>query len=221
MRKILLYDNCKETLIQHPNRVFLKDGEFAEYAYAKYDIMPASTCNFLIKIEIYKRYNLHYQPINFWEDFTFTMDLPVYVTRVVLLSDLTYNYLCRFDSLSNYAKRKHIAKDEILATIRALENIKEKYSQLTTRCFLPQRLWKLMKTCFFVVCSVLRYEKIIIPAFTNRELRDIMAYPISLPAVCSFRQMRIRHIALYLLGIMPSSLSVFMMKLFAKQKGLI
>ena len=221
MRKVLLYDNNKEILIQHPDRVFLKDGEFAEYAFAKYDAMPASTCNFLIKLDVYKNNDLHYQPINFWEDFTFTLDLPAYVTRVVLLPDLTYNYLCRFASLSNYDQRDHIAKQEILTTMRALEKLKERSHLLANMPCFPQRMLKLMKTCFFIVSTILRNEKIISPSFSNQELRDFMIYPISLSKVCSFRQMRLQHFSFYLLGLMSPSLSLLFMKLLAKRKGLI
>lgn len=221
MRKVLLYDNNKEILIRHPNRVFLEEDEFAKYAFAKYDAMPASTCNFLIKLNVYKLNDLHYQPINYWEDFTFTMDLPAYVTRVVLLPDITYNYLCRFASLSNYAQRDRIAKEELLSTMRALEKMKESSYIFANRSFFPLRMWKLMKTCFFVVSTVLRNEKIIIPPFSNHELRDIMVYPISLSKVCSFQQMRMRNLLLYMLGLMPPTLSVYLMKLLAKQKGLV
>ena len=220
MRKILLYDNNKEILIQHPKRIFLKENEFAEYAFNQYDVMPASTCNFLIKLDVYRENNLKYQPINYWEDFTFTMDLPAYVTRVVLLPDLTYNYLCRSDSMSNYTKREYIKKEEILATMQAVKNLKARSNQLADRLYFPQRMWKLMITCFFVVCSVLRNEKAITPSFTNRELRDFMIYPIPLLKVCSFHHWRMRHLALYMLGQLPSSLSIVIMRMLAQCKGL-
>lgn len=221
MRKIMLYDNNKEILVQHPEHIFLKENEFAEYAFKQYDAMPASTCNFLIKLDVYRENNLKYQPINYWEDFTFTMDLPAYVTRVVLLPDLTYNYLCRSDSMSNYTKREHIKKEEILTTMRAVENLKARSSQLENRVYFPQRMWKLMMTCFFIICSVLRNEKAITPSFTNRELRDFMIYPIPLSKVCSFRQWRMRHLAFFMLGQLPSSLSIVIMRVLAQRKGLI
>ena len=221
MRKVLLYDNGKEIHIKHPAKVFLGENEFAEYAYSRYDAMPASTCNFLIRMDVYRQNNLQYQPINYWEDFTFTMDLPAYVNRVVLLPDLTYNYLCRFDSLSNYAMRDHISKDEILTTMRAISNLKSRSEQLSDRTYFSQRMWKLMMTCFYVVCSVLRNEKLITPSFSKRELRDFMQYPIPFSAICSFPKWRLKHFALYLLGVMPSTLSVMFVKFVAKRKGLI
>lgn len=221
MRKVLLYDNNKEILVQLPNRVFLKENEFAEYAFGQYGAMPASTCNFLIKKDVYQQNNLHYQPINYWEDFTFTMDLPAYVSRVVLLPDLTYNYLCRSDSMSNYAQRSHIAKEEILTTMRAVSNLKERSSLLADRVYFPLRMWKLMMTCFYVVCSVFRNEKVISPSFTDKELRDFMIYPISLGQIYSFRRWRWRNLALSSFGKMPASLSVFLMRILAKCKGLI
>lgn len=221
MRKVLLYDNMKEIHIQHPYKVFLNTDEFAQYAFSEYGIMPASTCNFLIKLNVYRKNNLHYLPINYWEDFTFTMDLPAYVTRVVLLPDMTYNYLCRTDSMSNYAKREHIDKAEILATMGAVSEIKLHSYQLVDRTYFSQRMWKLMMTCFYVVCSVLRNKDIITPSFSCRELRDFMKYPIPLTTVLSFRKWRIRHIILYLLGVLPAIMSISLIKMIAKRKGLV
>lgn len=221
IRRVLLYDNNKEILIRHPDRVFLKENEFAEYAFSEYGIMPASTCNFLIKLDVYRNNNLHYQPINYWEDFTFTMDLPTFVTRVVLLSDLTYNYMCRTESLSKFSQRNHIKKDEILLTMRAITNLKDRSGQLVDRIFFSQRMWKVMMTCFYVVCSILRKEKIIAPSFAKSELRDFMKYPISLSMVCSFKKWRMRHLALFMIGELPASLSIFLIRMMAKRKGLL
>lgn len=221
MRKVLLYDDNKEILVQLPARVFLKENEFAEYAFSRYGAMPASTCNFLIKLDVYKQNNLHYQAINYWEDFTFTIDLPAYVNRVVLLPDVTYNYLCRSDSLSNYSQRTYISKDEILTTMRAVDNLKARSNLLKKRVYYPQRMWNLMMTCFYVVCSVIRNETIISPSFTNSELRNFMVYPISLSEVFSFRQWRLRHLILFMLAKFPASLSIIFVRILAKYKGLI
>lgn len=40
-----------------------------------------------------KRNSLRVAPVGYGEDYTFTVDLPTYVNRVVLLPDITYSYI--------------------------------------------------------------------------------------------------------------------------------
>lgn len=211
----------KKTPQPKPFKVFTKEDEWPSYVYSDYDILPSSTCNFLISVDIYRKYHLRHLPINFWEDHTFTMDLPTYITRAVLLPDITYYYYFRNGSLSNFQKRLHIDKKEIQTTINAMSWVKMNSDRICYKPYFSLRMKKVMMTCFYIVCSILRNEKIISPSFTNKELQDIMIYPISFVTVCCFRQWRLQHIALFLLGRIPSSLSVFLIKMVAKYKGFI
>ena len=221
MRKILLYENNRQEDMPLPSKVFTKPDEYAEYVYQRYDMMPATTCNFLIKLEVYQKNDLHYQPINFWEDFTFTMDLPTYVTRVVLLPDITYNYYCRTGSLSNYQMRTHIAKSEIQQTIDAVGRIKQHSSRIMDKPYFGKRMYKVMLTDFYVVCSILKHQAITEPAFTTSEIRNVMRSPLSLRKTLCLPQWKFRNLFLYLLGILPPFLSVAIMKQIGRRRGLI
>ncbi len=211
----------KHTLFQYPSLVFLKEDEFATRVYSDYGFLQAQTWNFLIKRDIYLKNNIRHKAVNFWEDFTTTIDLPNYITRAVLLPDITYYYFCRYGSLSNYNQREHIDKAEIVMTMNAMEEVKQNSERFRTRPYFPMRMYKVMMTCFYVVCSALQNEKVISPSFTAKELRACMAYPFSFATVCSFRKWRARHLCLYLLSVMPASLFVGLVRIIGKRKGLI
>ncbi len=211
----------KRTPFQYPRLVFLKEDEFATRVYSDYGFLQAQTWNFLIKREIYLKNNIRHKAVNFWEDFTTTIDLPNYITRAVLLPDITYFYYCRYGSLSNYSQRDHIDKAEIEMTMNAMEEVKQNSERFRSKPYFPMRMYKVMMTCFYVVCSALQNEKIISPPFTAKELRACMAYPIPLTAICSFRTCRIRHLLLYLLSVMPAPLFVRLVRMMGKRKGLI
>jgi len=112
----------RRSQFKYPDVHFLNENEFADRVYSDYGFLQASTWNFLIKKDIYIKNNLRHKPVNYWEDFSITIDLPTYVTRVVLLSDVTYFYYCRYGSLSNFNKRSRITKSEIQKTIDAMEH---------------------------------------------------------------------------------------------------
>lgn len=217
MEKVLLYDNGRRVKnADYSYKVFLHENEFASWVYEKYDRIQASTCNFLIKRDVFINNGIQFLPINYWEDFTTTMDLPTYVSRVVMLPNVTYHYMCRLGSLSNYHHRYRISKEEILQTMNAVAIIKDNSERLLHKPYFSNRMLKVMKTCFYVCCTVLRNWTIIDPRFKKQELRDFMRYPVSLFAVNP-----IVHLPFYVLGIFPSSVSVCLMKMMGKMKHLI
>ncbi len=215
MRIEQLNGETKEIPVVYPSLQFSKEDEWPTYVYREYNGIQAMTWNFLIDIDIYRTNNLRHKPINFWEDFTFTMDLPTYITRAVLLPDVTYYYYCRSGSLSNYDYRKHIDKQEIVITANAVEEIKAQTDRLRNKSYFPRRMYKLMVTCFYIVCIVFRYRNIISPSFTNKELHDMMRSPLTLREILHFRQARMLNLILYLFWILPPSISVCAMRLTA------
>ena len=155
MDKVLLYEDGRRFHYRsYPTSCFLEEDEFANYVYRQYDGIQASTCNFLIDLNVYRSNGLKYKAINYWEDFTTTMDLPTYIRRAVLLSDVTYDYLCRADTLSNYQKRDVIEKAEIEKTMRAISEIKANSDRIRHKNYFAKRCYKLMMTCFYINCTI-------------------------------------------------------------------
>lgn len=222
MEKVLLYDNgrCLKN-IDFDYHLFLHEDEFATWAYEKYDRIQATTCNFLIKLDVYRQNGIHYKPINYWEDFTTTMDLPTYVTRVVMLPDVTYHYMCRSGSMSNYQQRDRIQKREILQTMQAVEMIKNNSERIKHKPFFSKRMLKVMMTCFYVCCTILNNWDKVSPRFEKQELRDFMHYPVSLGRILSYKANYWTHLMLYIIGVLPPSFSVAIMRIVGKSKGLL
>lgn len=205
----------------YPDRQFFGPDEFAAYVYRQYDGIQAMVWNILIDINVYRDNNLHHLPISYWEDFVFIMDLPTYVTRVVLLPNVTYFYYCRFGSLSNFQKRQRIEKREIEDIIGAMRTLKQNSQRIQNKPYFPRRMLKVMMTCYYVVCDILHNEEVIAPPFSRREIRDVMRWPLSLNEVLRFRHAIAPNLLLYLFSILPPAVSVWLMRLVGKCKGLV
>ncbi len=203
----------------YPSRQFLKENEYALWVYRKYEGIQAMVWNILFDIDVYRKNGLRHQPITYWEDFTFTMDLPTYVTRVVLLPDITYYYYCREGSASNFQKRSHIEKGEIETTVNAMMAVKGNSQRIKQKPYFPLRMLKVMTTCFYIVCNILHNAAIVSPPFSNSELRHIMQSPITLCDVLRFRMARLQNLVLYIMGALPPSLSVWLMRQIGRKKG--
>lgn len=198
---------------QFASMQFVNEDEFASWAYNAYDNLPAMTWNFLIDINIYRKNSLRYQPVNYWEDFTMTMDLPTYIIRAVLLPEITYRYYCRYDSASKFQKRDQIDKQEILKTISAMAEVKKHSERLKDKPYFPQRMLKVMKTHFFMCQSILRNRSFISPSFTACEIRDIMRSPLSFAETLMLKGFRTNNLIFYSLGMLPPAVSVALMKM--------
>ena len=220
--RIELFDEqMKRTEYRYPSTLFLKEHEFSDYVYTKFDNLQATTWNFLIKINVLRKYNLRFESIRYWEDFTFTMDLPTFITRAVLLHDITYFYYCRYGSLSNFQERSYIDKSEIMATVRVMNEVKAKSDRLRNKPYFHKRMMKVMKTLLYMACTILKDEKVISPSFSNREIRDLMHSPLSLFDILKMKGWRVRNLTLYLLGVLPPAVSVSLIRRFGKKKGII
>ena len=221
MEKMLVYDHNKRIRnAQYPLMTFLKENEFADYVYRQYDGIQASSCNFLIKVEIYRKNHIRYQPVNYWEDMTMTIDLPCYISRAVLLPDVTYLYVCRENTLSNYQQRSMISKPEIEKTIQAMKVVKDSSYRLKEKPYFHKRMCKVMMTQFYMTCSILKNERIISPAFTKREIRDVMKSPLSFVETCMLGW-RVKNLFLYTLGVLPPFLTVALIRIIARRRGLL
>ena len=214
-------DSAKHIPCRYPSLQFLQENAFAAYVYRKYDGIQAMTWNFLIDIDVYRKNNLHHLPINYWEDFTFTMLLPTYITRAVLLSDITYYYCCRSGSLSHFQQRDHIGKQEIQTVVSALEVVKRACRRSMDKPYFAKLYNKVMMTDLYVVCTILRNRRVVSPRFTNHEIREVMKSPLTFREVLSLKTWRWRNLALWLLSVLPSAVSVALVRVVGKMKGLV
>lgn len=197
-----------KAVYQYPSLQLLGDDQLASFAYRKYAGIQASACNYLVRTSLLRKNNLRFIQSNYWEDFVFTFDLVTYVSRAVLLSDITYSYLCRENSLSHYQQRRQISKDEVMNNVHSIEYLKRSSSVLLNKVYFPNRCFNIMMTDFYMACHILKRRNDIAPSISNREIKAILSCPVSFCQICAFRQSRLRNMALFLLGKLPPSLCV-------------
>ena len=211
----------ERNVYQYPCLQLLEKDELANFAYRKYGGIQASSCNYLVKTSVLRKNHLRFIDTNYWEDLVFTFDLVTYISRAVLLPDITYTYLCRENSLSHYQQRKNISKDEIMKNVHSIEHLKETTANLINKVYYPNRCYNIIMTDFYIACNILKRRKDIIPTISNREIQLIMRHPATWEQICAFRQSRSKNMLLYMMGKMPSSICVATIWTLGKLKKLI
>ena len=210
----------ERSLFQYPKMFFDNADACADFAYQRYAGFQASACNFLVKLSLIRQNSLRFFKSDFWEDMVFTLTLVTMAKRVVLLPDITYTYLCRENSLSNSWHHDQIPKEKIIQYFEAVELLKQGKEQLCQKSYYPNRCYIAMMSDIYIVCNVLKKQCYIVPAFTNEELHRYLCHPAKLLEILSFKQRLAQNMLLYLLGKIPSGITLLLIRLFAKYKGL-
>lgn len=213
----------RHRIIKNTNEfmLFVKADDFANYAFEKYGNISANVWKYLIDINIYRKNNLRFPIINFWEDFYMTIDLPTYIQRAVFIPDVTYHYYSRYGTLSNNQQRDNIGKQEVLDIVHAIGYLKENGARIAKKNYFLKRTLKVMMTEFYMVCYILKHHDVICPSFNAYELHDMIQSPLRLNDVLGFSSWKLKNLCFYLLGIFPSTLSVMVIKIVGKMKHLI
>lgn len=211
----------KEKLYQYSAMQFSKKDEFASWVYRCYDGIQATTWNILIDLAFLRSCNLHFEPISYWEDFTFMMLFPVYVSRAVLLPDITYSYYCRNHSLSNFQSRSQIKKSEIEMTCHAINKVKMQLYGFSDKSYFPRLFNKIVMTDFYLACAIFKNTDIINPSFSHREIHSLLQFPFSFMQCVKSVGRFYSNLLFIILSKFPSVLSVNIIKLLGKYKGLI
>ena len=211
----------RRAVYQYSSLQLLHEDELAVFAYRKYAGIQASACNYLVKTSLLRERHHRFIDTNYWEDLVFTFDLVTLIKRAVLLPDITYTYLCRENSLSHYQQRKIIIKKEVIQNVRAVNHLKETSFILYNKVYFPNRCFNILMTDFYIVCNILKNKDKIQPAFSKRELRDVMKSPLTFREMVSLKSRKLENLFIYLLGVLHPSISIWIITILGKYRGLI
>lgn len=214
-----VYDKHSHSeLFQYPFRVFQKKGKLASYAYRQYGKFQVPVWNVLINVAFLRETGLRFIAARFWEDMAFTYDLVSYVNRAVLLPDLTYNYICRPNSLSNFQERDVIPRQEIVQNIATIDHIKLGCVELREKTYVGYRSYDVVMNSFYMVCQILKYKNKIQPSFSNEELQMMMYHPLSFHDILHSRRKLFGNLFLWSMSRMPIWLFMITVKVMGKLK---
>lgn len=217
-------DNVHHSPSQHnyyPDLKLLKPGELAMYAFKNYSFFRISVCNALFNLNFIRSNHLRFLDTIYWEDLAFTYDLVPKVNRAVLLSDITYHYLCRPGSLSQYQDRELLDMDEILRNVATIDYLKTECRQYTDKDFLPYLCYNLEMNSFYIVCYVLKYRHKIKQGVGFVKLRDFMHFPVGFLKILFFKKKKVAGLILWVIAHLPSYMFVYSIRWIGRMKKIL
>lgn len=217
-------DNVHHSPSQHnyyPDLKLLKPGELAMYAFKNYSSFRISVCNALFSLNLIRSNHLRFLDTIYWEDLAFTYDLVPKVSRAVLLSEITYQYLCRPDSLSQYQDREQLDREEILRNVSTVDYMKGKCLQYKDKDYFPYLCYNLGMNSFYIGSYVLNHIDKIKPVISKRDIYDFMRFPAKFKEVIWFKTKRLPNFALWLISRFPPRILAFSVLGLGKIKKLL
>lgn len=177
--------------------------------------------NIMLRSDFIKKHQLRFRKTKFWDDVLFNADMQPLVTSAAFISDLTYHYVIRDNSLSNYQKRDVIQVEEVRQHINNQEFLKAQCLSLINKSYFEVRMTKMMQAMFYVITGALKNEKCLSEHIPYKEYRDAMQHPLSWKKILCLKKCRSINLMFWLLGILPSSISVVIIKFIGKLRRLI
>lgn len=203
---------------QLPSKEFYEEDDFAEYAFHQYGALQANVWNILMDLDFIRKCGLRFFETNYWEDMVFKYELVTYVSRAVLLPDITYHYMCHEDSLSNFQSRKEISKSEVLRNAATIGVLKQNYERLMGKPYFPNWLNFVLQTDFYIICNVLKRGNSIHPSISNRELQGFLASPLTIKETWNYGNFQ--TLFFKCLSVLPPVMMVMVIKILGKFKRL-
>ena len=206
---------------QYPDLLLLRPDELALYAFKNYSSFRISVCNALFNLNMIRQNHMRFIDTIFWEDLAFTYNLVPKVSRAVFLSDITYHYLCRLGSLSQYQDRELIQKKEIQTNVLTIDFLKEKSLLYCDKNYYPYICYNLEMNSFYIICYILKHRYKIEQTFSRRELRDYMHFPVGFSKILFFKRKRISCLMLWIIAHLPRLLFILVIRGIGKIKRII
>lgn len=214
-----IFKNIGQDYLNQPYKIFHAPDGLALYANKSlHPTFRDYIWNTLIRHDFIEKNHIRFKQARFCDDMICSADMTPLVTDAVLIPDYTYFYVIRENSLSNYQYRKIIKLDEIKESFRVYSYLKNKCKELKNKDYFETRCTKGLILMFYAICGALKNRNRIEPHLDNATIRTAIKHPLSLSEVIKFRKYRAINIAFYIMGILPSTITVYILRLIGKKK---
>ena len=135
--------------------------------------------NNLIRSDFIKKHRLKFRKTKFWDDVLFNADMQPLIESAAFIADITYYYVIRDNSLSNYQSRNVISIEEIRQHFSNQEYLKTQCLSLKGKPYYEIRVTKMMLKMFYTIIGAIRNRNKLSTPISNKEFRYAIQHPLS------------------------------------------
>lgn len=163
--------------------------------------------NILLRRDFLEKHHLRFRQTRFWDDVLFNADMQPLIQSAAFIPDITYYYVIRPNSLSNFQLRDKIKIEEIRQHICNFQYLKQQCTTLKNKEYFENRMTKIMKDMFYILIGAIRNKNILSEPLTKNEFKEAIKHPLRLTEIYKFRQHKAPNLLFWTIGVLPPSLS--------------
>lgn len=206
---------------QYPDLELFGTDELAKYANQDiHEHLQQSIWNILYRIDFIRNNGLRFRQHGSFDDGIFQAEMQPLVSRAVLLSDITYYYYHRPNSLTHVVERKGFRINEAINAIEAIDCHRNVCRSYSSKPYFDNRTTKVLKEAFYISIGILKHRDEMDQHVSDAQVKKIMTHPATLSQIICFKNYRFINLFWYLLWLLPSSIFVRVLLVIAKFKKL-
>jgi len=180
--------------------------------------LQQSIWNILYRTDFIRNNHLRFKQHGSFDDGIFQAEMQPLVNRAVLMSNVTYYYYHRPNSLTHVVDRRGFSIKEATNAIEAIDCHRAICRSISSKPYFDCRVTKVLKEAYYVSIGILKHRDEMDGCVSDCQIKSIMDSPASFKQIIKFRRYRSINILVYFFHLFPSSLYVKMLKMFAKYK---
>jgi glycosyltransferase involved in cell wall biosynthesis len=174
-----------------------------KYSYTKKSLFTIYIWNILFDLNFIKSNNLFFKNYKKGEDHIFFLEMMPFINSCIILSDITYYYILKEQSLSYYGIRDYISSEEVDNNVQVLRDELLIIKKWSDNYYFPEIIFHQIRSAYWMLLSIMRKEKIIKPYISEETIKFLCSNHLSLNEILSFKRKRIIHLAFFLFAKLP------------------
>nr|WP_321521484.1 glycosyltransferase family 2 protein [uncultured Macellibacteroides sp.] len=162
-----------------------------------------SVWNILFDLSFLKEKGIMFQEVTKFEDIIFMTELIPLIDSCVLMSNYTYIYNIRENSLCQYNEREIIPLSEIIDDLQVRRIMKQICITNKKMPYIGNLCRSVMKRNFEAGIAIIQKRNLIVPKVTDSVIKDILSHPFSLKEIFCLKSNRLFNVISWLLGNTP------------------
>ena len=205
---------------KYPLLHFSGDGTFASYVYNSLnEKIFTSSINTLYLMSFIRNNHISFPEARIGEDYLFREAFLPKVSKAALRPEITYYYVMRPNSLMQYHYRDTIDIKEGLYKLWFCQQLKDTCTGLEKTDYYAGKCVQIMKSVLYDICGIQKHLHQFTGNIPQEELSKALKHPAKLNQILRFHQFRKTNILFYIMGILPTSLSIYIITFIGKKKG--
>lgn len=180
--------------------------------------LQQSIWNILYRTDFIRNNYLRFKQHGSFDDGIFQAEMQPLVNRAVLMSNVTYYYYHRPNSLTHVVDRRGFCIKEAINAIEAIDCHRDICRSISSKPYFDCRVTKVLKEAYFISIGILKHRKEMDGEVSDTLIKKIMDPPASFKQIIKFQRYRSINLLFYFFHLLPSSIYVKMLVMFAKCK---